>query len=159
VQLSISHCFIVPLMSASHVLELINKHVLELINARASMKPPTVFKESAPWYMVKGKPETCLCTHCEKLGIKFIPCKHAARHLKVIYETLHSDFHSDERENVLKSLQLVIAVVGADSKYGMVHESLQPCLGNKIVADSNETCIDGQCHKCSLKNNWIVVRG
>jgi hypothetical protein len=105
-----------------------NGHVLQLLNARASVKAPTIFKESTPWYTsMKGKSKTCLCTRCERLAIKFIPCKRAAQRLQVIYETLHGDFTtSDQRETVLKSLLLVIAVIGAYSKYGMVRESLKP---------------------------------
>ena len=135
-----------------------NSHVLQLLNARESNKAPTVFKESAPWYMVKGKPETCLCTRCERLALKFIPSKRAAQHLKIIYETLQSAFECEQKQMVLDSLQLVIAVLGADSKYRMVQESLQPCLWDRKLADTNATCIDGMCPKCGLKNHWTVVR-
>ncbi len=122
-----------------------NSHVLQLLpqSVRGSHKAPTAMKQAAPWYMVKGKPETtCQFKTCEKLSMKTRPLLIACRHLQEIYNRTGSSNETGQILEVKANLQKTMQILGAESKYHIAQISLQPCLCDKHLADADMACVN-----------------
>lgn len=65
-----------------------NKGIADLIgNPNYPDEPPTLFRSSAPWNMVKGRDSSCLCTNCETTNCALRGKKQALGAMELLLET------------------------------------------------------------------------
>ena len=118
---------------------------------------PPQFITAAPWYLVKGKSESCLCLRCEQMGCKQRPRLAVARILKELLENLRES-NAPGSEELMVMITAAHAVLSPTYKSDMCKAALQPCLGDNPMSCASEDCQDGGCDKCDFDIVWAKLR-
>jgi hypothetical protein len=112
-------------------------------------RAPTLFIKARPWYLIKGKDQSCLCLKCEQLACKYRAQLKAARHIEKMLEAF-SDLESEEAQ----VLQRIHSILNCPSKGDMVRAALGSCIKNGDEGSASSACEQGDCQTCGFQRLW-----
>ena len=137
-----------------------------ITNTEHPTRHPTLFRTAAPWQMVKGKEESCLCTSCESMSAVKRGQQSVAKVLENVLKQWEDRSASAtateasrlrgkaQRDKDVRNLRSIVQILTPDSKYEMCVAALGSCLPTGDLADAKSACEDGSCVSCGFTKLW-----
>ena len=143
----------------------------------------TAFKRNLPWWVVKGKRETCLCGCCENMSLLFkaLTDQHELIHQacaevgQCTDEPEESAAPNDNADAIDEDGDVEMGEIKKDVEGGAQEEGGSHCDLCRLTtltrkrdlvaacprcpaASSTDACRSGECDKCGFRRHWLWIR-
>ena len=114
---------------------------------------PRVFRDNAPWEMIKAPDQSCLCVSCEDMNNLLRGSSAACSAFDEILGKVKEsgDAETIEQAAILKKIKDIILM---PSKLDAMVACLGDCLPSGNIEDAKYDCLYGNCDKCGFKVLW-----
>ena len=122
-------------------------------NDKLPYTAPRVFRENAPWEMIKAPDQSCLCVNCEGMVNLLRGSAAACSAIDSILDKAATSRDADTVE-LAKVLRKIKAIITSPSKTAALVACLGDCLPSGKIEDAKFDCIYGLCDDCGFDKLW-----
>ena len=117
---------------------------------------PKVFRENAPFEMVRAPTQSCLCINCEDVANVLRGSATACALIDDILDKAKAKIEAKDPETVKAAaqLRLIKKIISSPSKYDAMVACMGACLPTGKLEDAKYECLYGNCEECGFARLW-----
>ena len=116
---------------------------------------PRIFRENAPFEMIKAPDQSCLCVNCEDMANLLRGSTAACNAIDAVLEKVKDRDDDAGLLNEVSHLKSIKNIISQPSKSDSMIACMEQCLPTGKLEDAAHACLYGDdCDKCGFRRFW-----